>query len=363
MSFDARRSLRLARARLRAHASAVLLAAAAATIAFLVSTALFGAERAFFAPVAAVVSVGIAAGQRVRRAAELTAGVTIGLTAADLLTRFIGTGPLQLGVVVLFAMAAAVAIGASPLMANQAAVAGILVIALTPTTDLWIRLVNAFLGGGVALLLNAIFGPDPVEAAHRVAHDVVDDFVATLHRISSALEDGSLHAAEQALGQAQRAARRVAELDQSLAAAREVDALARPRRHQMRTLDPLVLLRARLDVISVTMRSLARAVATAVRHGQPVEPRLVEAVEDLASALVELCRWAGGEAGADEVRDQALHAALTATQALRASPRPTVNVLVGQVRSATVDVLCATGLDQRRAVALLEEVAGPADTP
>ena len=45
------------------------------------------------------------------RALQLVGGVVLGLTVADLLIQLIGTGAWQIGVLVVLAMAAAVALG------------------------------------------------------------------------------------------------------------------------------------------------------------------------------------------------------------------------------------------------------------
>jgi uncharacterized membrane protein YgaE (UPF0421/DUF939 family) len=67
-----------------------------------------GNEQPFFAPIAAVVTLGLSLGQRGRRAFEIALGVALGLGIADLLVRLIGVGALQIGIVVVLAMAAAV---------------------------------------------------------------------------------------------------------------------------------------------------------------------------------------------------------------------------------------------------------------
>ena len=65
-----------------------------------------------FASIAAVIALGAAYGQRRERAVELVGGVVLGIGVADLLVGAIGSGGWQLGVMVLLAMSAAVALGA-----------------------------------------------------------------------------------------------------------------------------------------------------------------------------------------------------------------------------------------------------------
>src|SRR5690606_24252435 len=121
--------------RVRRNLPHVLLAAAAAGLAYLLASLLFESGDAVFAPIAAVVSVGLSAGQRLVRAVEITGGVVLGLVLADTLTRMIGAGPWQLAIAVLAGMSAAVVLRASSLMANQAAVTAVFVMVLVPLQD------------------------------------------------------------------------------------------------------------------------------------------------------------------------------------------------------------------------------------
>ena len=59
--------------------------ALAAGVAWLIAADLFGHPTPFFAPVAAVVALGTSYGQRLRRVAEVTIGVAVGVFLADLL--------------------------------------------------------------------------------------------------------------------------------------------------------------------------------------------------------------------------------------------------------------------------------------
>ncbi|GAB3105682.1 FUSC family protein [Streptomyces calidiresistens] len=359
-----RRRAGLAVARLRRYLPGVLLAGLAAGLAFAIASAFFGPEEAFFAPIAAVVCVGIAAGQRARRAVEIAVGVALGLTAADLLVDLIGAGPVQLGVAVVLAMAAAVVLGTGSVLVNQSAVAAVLVIALAPEGDAnpLIRLADALIGGGVAVLLASVLGPHPGRAVERAGVGILDHLIEVVRGIGEALERVDLEHAERMLTEAGRTDERVVELDRALEAARESARLGH-RRRSLHPRGPMPLLRSRMELTAGTVRTLARAAANAVRHGQPVDARLVTALEDLAVALGELRRWAQGGNGRREARDAALRAARLASE-IPSEGRPlTSGVLIGQIRSAAIDILRSTGLNQAEAVRALERSAGRADTP
>ena len=72
-------------ARLRRLAPTLLLGAIAAGASWLIAKELFGQTGAFFAPVAAIITLGLTVGSRLERAIELTLGVPLGIALADVL--------------------------------------------------------------------------------------------------------------------------------------------------------------------------------------------------------------------------------------------------------------------------------------
>jgi hypothetical protein len=64
--------------------------------------------------------------------------------------------------------------------------------------------------------------------------------------------------------------------------------------------------------------------------------------------------------GPDEARRFALEAARKATEIFKERHDLAISVLVGQIRSAAVDLLRSTGMNQADALAALEETAGRA---
>jgi uncharacterized membrane protein YgaE (UPF0421/DUF939 family) len=130
----------------------ILQTAVAASLAWFLATAALGHDQPFFAAIAAVVSTGVV-GQEGRRAIELVFGVACGLAVADLLVLAIGTGTVQIGIVVALAMVAAVMLGGGTLLITEAGVSALLAITLEPSTtglspD---RFIDALVGSGVAL--------------------------------------------------------------------------------------------------------------------------------------------------------------------------------------------------------------------
>ena len=86
--------------RLRSKAWHIGQCAVAAALAWYIAHDVVGHARPFFAPIVAVICLGTSYGQRLRRVAEVTLGVAVGVFLADLLLLLIGTGAWQVGVLV-----------------------------------------------------------------------------------------------------------------------------------------------------------------------------------------------------------------------------------------------------------------------
>ncbi|MEK8105483.1 FUSC family protein [Micromonospora sp. M12] len=82
--------LRTAGGRLRHGWRPVVEATLAATVAWLLATRLLGHPQPFFAPAAALIVLGQARGQRIRRAVEVVLGVAAGVLVADLVVQALG---------------------------------------------------------------------------------------------------------------------------------------------------------------------------------------------------------------------------------------------------------------------------------
>ena len=127
--------------------------AVAAAVAWALAADVFGHPTPFLAPVAAVVALGTSYSQRLRRVAQITVGVAIGVLVADVLVLEIGSGSWQVGLIVALAMSAGFFIDGGALLVTQAAVQAIIISALVPEPgQAFIRWTDAVIGGLVALV-------------------------------------------------------------------------------------------------------------------------------------------------------------------------------------------------------------------
>ena len=156
-------------AQLRRSVPTLLLEGAVAAFAWWLAQQLLGDDGAFFAPIAAVLTLGLGAEQRGTRAVAVAVGVAVGLAIAALIVDGIGSGPWQLGVVVILARVAAILADGSMLAINQATVSAVLVVTLNddgvfPGDRFLCALIGAALAlGAVALMPSAA----PPEAGTR----------------------------------------------------------------------------------------------------------------------------------------------------------------------------------------------------
>jgi len=145
--------------RWRSTAVPIVQAALAAGLSWLVAVHVVDHRAPFFAPVAAVVCLGMTLGQRLRRTIELIVGVGLGVGVGDLLISAIGTGPWQIAVVVALAMSVAVLLDGGAVITGQAAVSAILVATLCRpgATSGVNRLVDGLIAGATGLLVVGLF--------------------------------------------------------------------------------------------------------------------------------------------------------------------------------------------------------------
>jgi hypothetical protein len=345
--------------RLMASVWPILQTSVAASIAYFLAAFVLGNEQPFFAPVAAVVTLGLAPGERGRRAVEVAVGVVVGLAVADVIIRAIGVGAAQIGVVVGLAMAAAVLLGERRLLVNQAAISAILVVVLQPPDSAFSpdRFFNALLGGGVALAVSHLFPVNPERLVERAADPIFRRLIAALEEVAEALKDGDLEQAEAVLGRARELDDRVRSFDEALSAGYETARLSPTRRRSLKHLELYAGASIRIELAVINTRVLARGAANAIRRRAAVPPSVPEAVLDLSRAVRALAEYLEESEGAEEARRFALLAARGATEALEERHDLAISVLVGQVRSMAVDLLRSTGMNQAEALAALEEVA------
>src|SRR5690625_241145 len=184
-----RRGLR----RTRSDLWAILTGAGSAAIAYAI--ALHGLNHRFpmFAAIAAWVSLGFSHDRRPRKVAELAFGVAIGVAFGEVFSSLFGSGPVQIGVVLVLAVLAARLLDAGQVLAIQAGVQSVVVVALpwymlgdAGGLDRWL---DALVGGSVALLVAALLPVDVRKQVRSLARASLLEVAQTLEAVAKGLDE------------------------------------------------------------------------------------------------------------------------------------------------------------------------------
>jgi uncharacterized membrane protein YgaE (UPF0421/DUF939 family) len=346
-----RAGIRSRRKRVIATARPILQASVAAALAWLVATEMIGHDLPFFAPVSAVITLGLTVGERRRRAVEIAIGVAVGIAVADALVALIGTGTWQVAVVTGLAMLGATLVGGGPLLASQAGVSAVLVATLQPPEGGWDfdRFVDALVGGGVALLVGSLLLPvNPLRLVGERTAPLLERLAATLEDIADALSNRDAAAADAALAEVAEVDLRHDAMSDAFEAAGEAARLSPVRRGTLRELERYAVAADELGLAVEDLRGLARGVTRAIGLDEPVPPEAVEAITNLANAARALRGYLeGGEGG--PARQAAARASALANAVLEETSNLSALNIVGQVRMTAVDLLRASGFERSRA--------------
>jgi uncharacterized membrane protein YgaE (UPF0421/DUF939 family) len=345
-----RAGIRTRRERIIATARPILQSSVAAALAWLIATEVVGHSTPFFAPISAVVTLGLTVGQRRRRAIELAIGVTVGIFIADLLVRAIGTGTWQVGVVTGLAMLAATLVGGGTLLASQAGASAVLVATLQPPEGFdFTRSLDAAVGSATALVVGALLLPiDPVRLVREGIGPVLDRLAAVLGLIADALEHRDARDADRTLAAVARLNTQYDHLAETFSAAGDAARISLSRRGSLTRLDRYVVAVGELGLAIENTRALARGATRAMALGDSVPPEVPASIHELATAARELPTLLE-EGHAAPSREAALRAVRLANAVLAETGNLSAVHIVGQVRLVAVDLLRAGGVSREEA--------------
>src|SRR5436190_10628598 len=161
----------------------------AATAAWMIARHLVHHHEPFFAPIAAVVALSAPLGERGVKALRLVQGVLVGIVSGELVVATLGGGYGTLALATFVAMIIALALGGSGIAVVQAAIGAILTVAAADGQVGPNRLIDALIGGGVALVCSQIlFSPQPLALLRRAEAAALSDMADGLDLTAEALE-------------------------------------------------------------------------------------------------------------------------------------------------------------------------------
>ena len=331
-------------ARLRSKSWQIGQCAAAAAVAWLIAKDLLGHETPFFAPIAAVVSLGTSYGQRLRRVAEVTVGVAVGVFVADLLVVLFGTGWLQVGLVVALAMTAALLLDAGGLFVTQAAVQSIVVVTLLPDPDAALtRWSDALIGGAVATVAATVVPRAPLRRPREQAAVVVRKISSLLRAAAESAFDGDVERALDVLANARSTDVLIRELEAAADEGLSVVASSPFRRRHKGHVRHMAEMVEPMDRAMRNTRVLVRRVAVANYHREHLPRSHAVLCAELAQAADDMAAMLGENRMPSNIREALLRIAEGTAQVERSSDL-SAEVVLAQIRSIIVDLLQVTGL-------------------
>ena len=330
----------------------------AAGVAWFIADDLLGHVSPFFAPIAAAIALGTGMGRRLRRGIELIVGVVIGVGLGDLLIAAIGSGPWQIAAAVVMAMSAAVFLDRGALVGTQAASSAILVATILPpgTAGGYERMLDAAVGGAVALIAMALMPVHPLKRARREAASLLGVASSVLAEVSHGLDDEDSDRIRAALQDARDTQPAIDAVEEQLAGARELVRIS-PFYHRRRPEEvELSHMLHPLDNGIRNIRVLARRAIVAVDDQVDVPPALSSLIARLADALELLAQRVAADPHAPTLAE--VHRELRAVSA-RAKREVVIGsgltelVMLAQIRSILVDMMQVAGLSKISALATL----------
>ncbi|WBB69983.1 FUSC family protein [Micromonospora sp. WMMD812] len=349
--------------RVRAGGILAVQAGLAAALSWWVAGDLLHIPKPVFAPVSAVIALAASVGQRLRRTIELVIGVSVGVLIGDLLIYLVGTGPWQLGLIVVLSIVVAVLLGGSPAVMVQAAATAVLVGTLSPTVaNLEVpRFIAALIGGAVSLVVTAVLLPlNPLRVVNRAATPALNLLIEQLDVTAEALRRRDAPAAQAALDRLRDNKQEMGAFTEAAQAAKEASTLSLVR-WESREGGPVGRYARAVEPVDRAMRNsgtLIRRTVTLIEDGEPVPDAMPEAVAALAGAVRVLRREFTTADEPDEAREQALRAVAAAGRAYREGVGFSGAVVVAQVRTAASDLIVSTGIEQEEANGMIRHAFG-----
>jgi len=303
-----------------------------------------------FASIAAVVSLGTSYGQRLRRVAEVTLGVAMGVLLGDILVEVLGSGAWQITLIVGLAMSAGLLLDAGAIFVNQAAVQSVFVAALLPSPGAALtRWTDALIGGAVALVAATAVPAAPLRRPRERAAVVIRKIAHLLRAAGDVMIEADAIHAMSVLAEARSTDGLIRELQAAADEGMAVVASSPFRVRHKPSVRQMAEIVEPLDRALRSTRVLVRQVAVAAYRGRPVPASYATLAFDLAEATDLLADDLVKARNTSELAEAARPALLAmgeASSMLERSEVMTAEGILLQLRSVIVDLLQLTGMGQ-----------------
>jgi uncharacterized membrane protein YgaE (UPF0421/DUF939 family) len=340
----------------------IVQSALSAGLAWVVATLVIGHPHPFFAPIAAVVCLGVSLGQRLRRVGELVVGVSVGVGVGDALISWIGSGPWQIALVVGLAMSAAVLLDGGSVIALQAGSSAVLVATLLPPSagGGFDRMIDALTGGLVGLAVAALLPANPVTVAQRQLRVLTNTLSGALRTLAEALTEKDAVKAAGVLAELRTSQSTIDDYKAALQTGSEITKIAPIRWRSKDELGRYHTAAGPVDYAIRNTRVLARRSMAALKADEEIPDGVPDVLKDYADAVD--CLKGELEKGKEpkHTREAVRNAARQLTARRLGGDGFSSKVVLAQIRSVAVDLLQATGLSRSEAMEALPPLSPPA---
>ena len=331
----------------------------AATVAWLLANQISGHDDPLFAPLAAVVALNAPLGERGRNTLRLLLGVVTGILVGELAIAVVGGGFGTLAVATFTAMMVAHLLGGARVMVAQAAAGAILTVASADGEVGINRLIDALIGGGVALVFSqTLFTPEPVALLRRAAAAALKAMAHGLMHTARALNDDEQQLAQEAIDTLRELRDQLVELARLRQAGTRIVRNSLVWRWRAKPVVRETENAGHLDLLGGSCLVLAR---TAMDISQSDRRTLAPLVRELADILADL----EGELGNRPARQRAAERALDVARQVDedAMANSALGAMVVALRMVATDLMVFAGVDPGEATTAVKEGAGELDVP
>ncbi|MDO4909587.1 MAG: FUSC family protein [Corynebacterium sp.] len=351
--------------RVRASWLSVVQGGVAAGLAYFIAHTVLGHEQPFFAPMAAVIVLGITGDGRLRRALELDIGVAIGVGFGSFFVNHVGTGLWQMPVMVMIALTIALFIDKSVIVFSQAALGAVLIATILPPGSGGgpERMFDAFIGGLCGVAVIALIPTSPLKGARLEVSRVFGLIHSTLMDVHRGLSNNDPEVIDAALKKARGSQ---ASINMMLAKAQEgqESMIVSPLLwRQRRRVNSLVRILNPVDNAMRNARVLARRAQIVVEDEEKVTAQQLAIIDELAIIAERLEHMYQTDGDIEEMQEIPVLASrlkiLGAHLGLEVSSGGlSSQAILAMTRSLTVDLMCIVGMSRLEAQSHLEPVTG-----
>ncbi len=353
-----RREIRSRLLRLWHRSYFILQCGVGAAAAWWVAGSVLNHPQPFFAPVTAMVCLGLSYGQRLRRVADVMLGVAIGVFVGDVFIHYFGSGVWQIVLVAVIAMGVATLSGARLMLTTQAGLQAVIVTTLVAQPgQAFSRWIDALVGGSIALVLTLVAPAAPIRRPRQRAAAVVHELSEMLRDTVTALREGDAELASSTLARARASEGMLRDLRDASEEGMAVVRLSPLRRRHLPSVQVIAGLLEPLDRAIRNLRVLIRRAAIATWRGE----RVPTAYLGLLSSLAEVTDEIAGELQERRIPTgsrRGLSAIAEVSAVIDPSAGLSSEVMRAQIRSMVVDLLMLTGLPYEEAREFVPESMG-----